>query len=102
MIGATLDHRLHSLADFPLAAQDVADAVELLRADPRVDGERIALWFYSGGGLLSADWLSAPPSWLRCLAASYPILAPLPGWHAVDSRFRPRTPWPVPAGCPSC
>ncbi|MFF1902365.1 alpha/beta fold hydrolase [Kitasatospora sp. NPDC058218] len=89
VIGATLDHRLHSLADFPLAAQDVADAVELLRADPRVDGDRIALWFYSGGGLLSADWLSAPPSWLRCLAASYPILAPLPGWHAVDSRFRP-------------
>ncbi|MFJ9946561.1 alpha/beta fold hydrolase [Kitasatospora sp. NPDC091207] len=91
VIGATLDHRLHSLADYPLAAQDIADAVELLRADPRVDGDRIALWFFSGGGPLSADWLSAPPSWLRCLAASYPILAPLPGWHAVDSRFRPAT-----------
>ncbi|MEV0534664.1 alpha/beta fold hydrolase [Kitasatospora sp. NPDC050463] len=89
VIGATLDHRLHSLADYPLAAQDVADAVELLRADPRVDGDRIALWFFSGGSLLSADWLSAPPSWLRCLAATYPVLAPLPGWHVVDSRFRP-------------
>ncbi|MER6396939.1 alpha/beta hydrolase [Kitasatospora sp. NPDC001603] len=89
VIGATLDHRLHSLADYPLAAADVAEAVELLRADPRVDGDRIALWFFSGGGPLSADWLSAPPSWLRCLAVTYPILAPLPGWQGVDSRFRP-------------
>ncbi|MEV6973202.1 alpha/beta fold hydrolase [Kitasatospora sp. NPDC093806] len=89
VIGATLDHRLHSLADFPLAAQDVAEAVDLLRADPRVDADRIALWFFSAGGLLAADWLSAPPPWLRCLAATYPVLAPLPGWHAVDTRFRP-------------
>ncbi|MDH6123497.1 alpha/beta hydrolase [Kitasatospora sp. GP82] len=89
-VGATLDHRLHGLADYPRAAEDVAAAVELVRADPRVDGERVALWFFSGGGLLSADWLSAPPPWLRCLAASYPILAPLPSWWGlVDSRFRP-------------
>jgi hypothetical protein len=38
---------------------------------------------------LSADWLAAPPPWLRCVAASYPILAPLPNWGLVDSRFRP-------------
>ncbi|MFD3991307.1 alpha/beta fold hydrolase [Streptomyces sp. NPDC058583] len=88
-IGVTLDHRLHGIADFPLAAGDLADAVALVRADPRVDGERIALWFFSAGGLLAADWLAAPPPWLRCLAASYPALAPLPGWGAVESRFRP-------------
>ncbi|MCX5230585.1 alpha/beta fold hydrolase [Streptomyces sp. NBC_00233] len=88
-IGVTLDHRLHGLADFPLAAQDLAEAVALVRADPRVDGDRIALWFFSAGGLLAADWLAAPPPWLRCLAATYPALAPLPGWGAVESRFRP-------------
>ncbi|MFE6069433.1 alpha/beta fold hydrolase [Streptomyces sp. NPDC056525] len=88
-IGVTLDHRLHGLADFPLAAEDLAEAVALVRADPRVDGDRIALWFFSAGGLLAADWLAAPPPWLRCLAASYPALAPLPGWGAVESRFRP-------------
>ncbi|MFD7573502.1 alpha/beta hydrolase family protein, partial [Streptomyces sp. NPDC059810] len=88
-IGVTLDHRLHGLADFALAAEDLAEAVALVRADPRVDADRIALWFFSAGGLLAADWLAAPPPWLRCLAASYPALAPLPGWGAVESRFRP-------------
>jgi acetyl esterase/lipase len=54
-----------------------------------VDPQRIALWFFSGGGLLAADWLAAPPSWLRCVAATYPVLAPLPGWDGVAARFRP-------------
>ncbi|WP_338491552.1 alpha/beta fold hydrolase [Streptomyces sp. SJL17-4] len=88
-VGVTVDHRLHGIADFPRAAEDLAEAVALVRADPRVDEERIALWFFSAGGLLAADWLAAPPPWLRCLAASYPALAPLPGWGAVESRFRP-------------
>ncbi|WP_256107509.1 alpha/beta hydrolase [Streptomyces sp. ODS05-4] len=88
-VGALVDHRLHGFADYPRAARDVADAVALLRADPRVDAGRIGLWFFSGGGLLAADWLAAPPPWLRCVAATYPVLAPLPGWPAVDRRFRP-------------
>ncbi|MER8232759.1 dienelactone hydrolase family protein [Streptomyces sp. NPDC094049] len=88
-IGVTLDHRLHGLGDYPRAAEDVAATVEAVRADPRVDPDRIALWFFSGGGLLMADWLAAPPPWLRCLAANYPVLAPLTGWRAVHERFRP-------------
>lgn len=88
-VGVTLDHRLHDMADYPRAAADVAAAVELVRADPRVDPDRIALWFLSGGGLLAADWLREPPAWLCCLAASYPALVPVPGWGPVDSRFRP-------------
>ncbi|MGW3819957.1 alpha/beta hydrolase [Streptomyces sp. NPDC005046] len=88
-VGVTLDHRLHDLADYGRAAQDLADAVDLVRADPRVDENRVALWYFSAGGLLSADRLAAPPPWLRCVAATYPILAPLPNWGLVDSRFRP-------------
>ncbi|GGR31801.1 alpha/beta fold hydrolase [Streptomyces netropsis] len=88
-VGVTLDHRLHDLADFERAAEDVAEAVELVRADPRVDGERVALWYFSSGGLLSADWLAAPPPWLRCVAATYPILAPPPNWGLAHPRFRP-------------
>ncbi|MEU0157270.1 alpha/beta fold hydrolase [Streptomyces sp. NPDC006261] len=88
-VAATLDHRLHALTDYERAAEDVRAAVERVRADPRVDAERIALWFFSGGGPLTADWLAAPPAWLRCLAASYPILAPLPSWGLRGPRFRP-------------
>ncbi|MEU5416485.1 alpha/beta hydrolase [Streptomyces clavifer] len=89
LVGAILDHRLHDMADYARAAADVAAALDLIRADPRVDGDRVALWFFSGGGLLAADWLRLPPEWLRCLAASYPVLVPLPGWGPVDRRFRP-------------
>lgn len=88
IVGVTLDHRLHSPGDYPAAADDVAAAVEQARALPGVDPGRVALWFFSGGGLLTSGWLSAPPPWLRCLAATYPLLAPLPGWE-VDERLRP-------------
>ncbi|MFJ6698314.1 alpha/beta fold hydrolase [Streptomyces sp. NPDC091272] len=89
VIGATVDHRLHDVGDFPRAAADIAAAVERVRADPRVDADRIALWFFSGSGPLTADWLASPPPWLRCLAATYPIMAPLPNWGLRGSRFRP-------------
>ncbi|MGY5003743.1 alpha/beta hydrolase [Streptomyces griseus] len=88
-VGVTLDHRLRSVADYGTAAGDVADAVERVRADPRVDADRVALWFFSGGGPLAADWLAKPPAWLRCVAANYPILEPLPSWGLTDTRFNP-------------
>ncbi|MEU6486930.1 alpha/beta fold hydrolase [Streptomyces sp. NPDC046887] len=88
-VGAVVDHGLHRLDAYPRAAQDVADALALLRRDPRVAPDRIALWIFSAGGLLAADWLDGPPPWLRCLALTYPVLAPLPGWPPVDGRFRP-------------
>ncbi|MGW1297196.1 alpha/beta fold hydrolase [Streptomyces sp. NPDC002533] len=89
VVGVTLDHRLHAVTDYEQAAADVADAVERVRADPRVDADRVALWFFSGGGPITAEWLTDPPVWLRCVAANYPILAPLPGWGLTGSRFRP-------------
>lgn len=89
VVGATLDHRLHDVTDYERAAADVTAAVDLVRADPRVDADRVAVWFFSGGGLLAADWLAGPPAWLRCLAASYPILAPPPNWGLTGSRFHP-------------
>ncbi|MEU6383900.1 alpha/beta hydrolase [Streptomyces bauhiniae] len=88
-VGVTLDHRLHAPDDLARAAEDVSAAVDLVRAHPRVDGDRVALWFFSGSGPLSAPWLSAPPPWLRCLAANYPLLEPLPGHRTDGDRFRP-------------
>lgn len=88
VVGVTVDHRLHSPADYATAAEDVASAVAQARALDEVDPNRLALWFFSGGGLLSAHWLAQPPPWLRCIAMTYPLLAPLPGWD-IDARFRP-------------
>ncbi|GHF54018.1 alpha/beta hydrolase [Streptomyces morookaense] len=88
-VGAVVDHRLHGIGDYGRAAEDVAAAVDLVRADPRVDADRVALWFFSGGALLSAEWLAAPPPWLRCVAATYPLFSPPPGWGLADDRFRP-------------
>jgi acetyl esterase/lipase len=88
VVGVTVDHGPHMMPDpFAKAPAIIADAVEAARADERVDGDRIALWFFSGGGLLMADWLRDPPPWLRCIAASYPLLGPLPGWPD-DPRLR--------------
>src|SRR5689334_23043969 len=56
VVGVTVDHRLHDLAGYALAADDVQAAVDTVRADPRVDPDRLAVWFFSGGGLLLADW----------------------------------------------
>ncbi|MEV0241624.1 alpha/beta hydrolase [Streptomyces sp. NPDC050674] len=89
VVGVTLDHGLHDIADYDRAAADIAAGVERVRADSRVDADRVALWFFSGSGLLTTDWLIKPPAWLRCLAASYPVLAPLPAWGMAGSRFHP-------------
>ncbi|MCZ7436563.1 hypothetical protein O7598_09195 [Micromonospora sp. WMMC241] len=75
--------------DLTTVAGRVADTAELLRADPRVDPDRLALWFFSGAGLLLGDWLREPPGWLRGLAATYPLLAPLAEWPPIDPRFHP-------------
>ncbi|MFG3044928.1 dienelactone hydrolase family protein [Streptomyces sp. NPDC048241] len=88
-VGVTLDHSLHAPDDLARAAEDVSAAVDLLRAHPRVDGDRVALWFFSGGSPMAAPWLSAPPPWLRCLAANYPLLEPIPGHGTDGDRFRP-------------
>ncbi|WP_203907847.1 dienelactone hydrolase family protein [Rhizocola hellebori] len=90
VLGAVVAHRLHTPADYPLVAAQVQQAIDTVRADPRADADRVALWFFSGGALLMADWVNRPPDWLRCVAATYPVLAPLPGWP-VEPRFHPTT-----------
>jgi acetyl esterase/lipase len=88
IVAVTLDHDLHAVDAYPRAAEQVLAAVDRARRDPRVDADRIALWFFSGGGPLSADWLRDPPAWLRCVALTYPVLGELPGFGP-DLRFRP-------------
>ncbi|MFF0378483.1 alpha/beta hydrolase family protein [Actinoplanes missouriensis] len=88
VVGAVVDHRLRGPDSYPTAFDDVAGALDTLRADPRVDASRVAIWYFSGGGRLSADYLRAVPSWLRAVALTYPMVTPFPGWPD-DPRFRP-------------
>jgi hypothetical protein len=88
VMGVMTDHPLHSPAHYAHSAQRIAAVVDRVRADERVDADRIALWFFSGGGLLMADYLRDQPPWLRCLAATYPVLA-APAQFGVDPRFSP-------------
>lgn len=73
-VGVTVDHSLiRGLDRIGQAAAEVVAAVDLVRADPQVDPDRIALWFFSGSGLLIGDWMARKPDWLRCIAATYPM-----------------------------
>ncbi|MER7586666.1 hypothetical protein ABTW72_03925 [Micromonospora sp. NPDC127501] len=88
VVTALVSYQVSELTALPAAADDIAAMVEQVRADPRVDPERVVLWFFSGGGLFAADWLRVPPPWLRGIALTYPLLIPFPGWE-VDARFLP-------------
>jgi acetyl esterase/lipase len=88
VMAVMLDHPLHSGADYANSAGTIIDVINRVRRDPRIDPDRVGLWFFSAGGLLLADWLREPPPWLRCLAATYPVLATPPD-YGIDARFRP-------------
>ncbi|ONI68702.1 hypothetical protein BWI15_37640 [Kribbella sp. ALI-6-A] len=80
LVAAVVEHGLiRGLDQLVAAADDVEAAVGVLRADPRVDPGRVALWFFSGAGLLAGEWLDSRPDWLRCLLLTYPLLATPPG-----------------------
>ena len=75
-VGVTVDHSLiRGLDRIGQAAAEVVAAADLVRADPQVDPDRIAIWFFSGSGLMLGEWLSRSRSWLRCIAATYPRLS---------------------------
>ncbi|MGH3600115.1 MAG: alpha/beta hydrolase [Pseudonocardiaceae bacterium] len=98
-VAVLVDHRLHDIAAYPIAAADVRTAVRRARALEGVNAQRVGLWFFSGGGLLVTDWLADPPSWLRCVSLTYPLLAPLSGW-GVPGGFEPIQALPGADGLP--
>lgn len=78
VVGAVLEHGYQAPGDLDRAAGDVRRLVEVVRADPAVDGDRVALWFFSGGGVLAGEWLADPPEWLAAVALTYPLLVHRP------------------------
>jgi acetyl esterase/lipase len=80
LVGVTFNHRLFALADFDKSQADVAAAIDYVRShatELNVDADRIALWYFSGGGLLMTPLLLDRPDYVRCMLAFYAYLQPV-------------------------
>jgi acetyl esterase/lipase len=75
VIAVVLDLPYHAVNQWPQATEALGSVIESVRALEAVDADRMAVWAFSGGGLLVGRWLAQSPQWLRCLALTYPMLA---------------------------
>lgn len=71
------DHVLLRSVGYAAACAQLDATVTAAKALSAVDADRVALWFFSGGGPLAAWALRTPPPGLRAIALSYPMLRPM-------------------------
>lgn len=85
-----LDHELTGGMRYPEAAATLDRTLSAVRSSGDVDADRVAVWFFSGGGPLAYPLLAAAPAWLRCLALTYPLLPTedIPGWPSLAETLR--------------
>jgi len=77
LVGVVLNHRLHDITDYDRALGDLSAGIDHVRrqADTLgVDADRLALWVFSGGGPLLAEFLRTQPPYIRCVVAFYALL----------------------------
>jgi acetyl esterase/lipase len=77
LTGVTFNHRLYAPTDYERSQADVAAAIDYVREHAtqlNVDADRIALWYFSGGGPLLSAVLRERPSYVRCVLAFYAVL----------------------------
>jgi dienelactone hydrolase len=77
LVGVTFNHRLYAPTDYERSRADVAAAIEYVREHAtqlNVDADRIALWYFSGGGPLLSAVLRDRPAYVRCVLAFYAFL----------------------------
>jgi dienelactone hydrolase len=77
LVGVTFSHRLYAPTDYERSRADVAAAIEYVREHAtqlNVDADRIALWYFSGGGPLLSAVLRDRPAYVRCVLAFYAFL----------------------------
>ena len=75
LVGAMFEHAFVDDDSLPAAREDVVRALAALRSDPRVDPERVGLWFFSVGGLLMGSFLDPVPDGVRAVAGTYTLAA---------------------------
>ncbi len=77
LVGITFKHRLNSPSDYGRAADDVRALIAHVRnhaAEFHVDGDRLALWAFSGGGALIGVAFQEPLPYVRCVVSYYGLL----------------------------
>jgi acetyl esterase/lipase len=77
LAGVVFNHRLHAPTAYPVAEADTIAAIDFVRDNAQefgVDGDRIGIWAFSGGGPLLSWCLRERPAFLRCLLAFYALL----------------------------
>jgi dipeptidyl aminopeptidase/acylaminoacyl peptidase len=75
LVGAMIEHGFVDDDSLGVARDDVHAALETLRDDRRVDGERLGLWFFSVGGLLMGSFLDPDPDGVVAVAGTYAAVA---------------------------
>jgi dienelactone hydrolase len=80
-----LDHELTQGMRYPDAAATLDATLSAVRGSSEVDGDRVGVWFFSGGGPLAYPLLAAGHDWLRCVGMTYPLLPTedIPGWPSL-------------------
>lgn len=66
------------LQHYAEVAGRLPEIVAAARELPEVAGDRVAVWAFSGGGLLVDRWLGQPPSWLSVVGLTYPVFGAPP------------------------
>lgn len=74
VVAVVLDLPYHDPSQWLETAEELPGIVESVRELDGVDPGRVALWAFSGAGLLMGRWLEDSPPWLRCVALTYPML----------------------------
>ena len=75
LVGVMFEHGFVDDDSLPRARGDVRSALDLVRADPRIDSERIGLWFFSVGGLLMGSFLDPAPEGVVAVGGTYTLVA---------------------------
>jgi len=76
-VAVAFKHRLYGAEDYPRAAGDVAALIDHARSQSatfKIDGDRIALWAFSGGGPLLSSAFRKPPPYVRAVISYYAML----------------------------
>ncbi len=71
LAGAMFEHGFVDDETLGVARGDVHRALDAVRGDPHVDGDRVGLWFFSNGGLLMGSFLDPVPPGVTAVAGTY-------------------------------